>query len=122
MKIIIIILFHCSFAIVLLLLGYIIMPNHQLSRIQRPKNNLYNREYVIVQFYVEKGEIHYHKRIESLSDYDLAMDRLEAFPSAGFFWTGLHEYKIVECVDGEYKKCFNGNSLHNKYLKIAENF
>ena len=122
MKMLIIVLFHCSFAIVLLLLGYLIIPSNQLNRLQRSKPNLSDREYVIVQFYVEKGEIQSHKQIESLSNYDLALDRLEAFPSAGFFWTGLHEYKIVERVDGEFKQCFNGSSLHNKYLAIPENF
>lgn len=115
MKTIIIILFHCSFAIVLLLFGYIILPNGQLPWSLNQKENT-TATYVIMQFYIEKGEIRTHKAMETFSDYEAARKRLQAYAPAGFFWTGLHEYKIVRQVGGVYQECYNGTDLHLKHL------
>lgn len=118
MKTLIIILFHCSFAILLLLLGYMVVPNGYLNRMPGLQSDHLKPKFVIVQFYIEKGEIRTHQSMEYFSSYEAAQERLKDFPAAGFFWTGLHEYKIVEEVSGVYKKCYGGSSLHNDHLAI----
>lgn len=79
--------------------------------------------YTILEFHVSQGEIDFYFEKECFLTYEEAKIYKEKnYPSKGFFWTGLTEYKIVKLHNKTIEECYRCNSAHLSFLRKRYHF